>query len=169
VLSLVATGIAPFSFYETDADGNRRRAHYDGLPADFTAAAITAIGAQAGPGYQSFDVLNPHDDGISLDEFVDWLIASGHRIQRIDDYDQWVARFETALRTLPEKQRQASVLPLLHAYRRPSRAIRGSALPTKGFTAAVQAAEIGPDHDIPHLTPALIDKYVTDLRLHGLL
>lgn len=45
---------------------------------------------------------------------------------------------------------------------------RGSAIPAKGFTAAVQAANIGPDNYIPHLTPALIDKYVADLRLRAL-
>lgn len=169
LLSLVATGIAPFSFYETDADGHRRRAHYDGLPADFTAEAITTLGAKVRNGFQTFDVLNPHDDGISLDEFVDWLIESGHPIQRIDDYQEWLSRFETALRALPERQRHASMLPLLHAYRRPGTPIRGSAIPAKGFTAAVQAANIGPDNDIPHLTPALIDKYVADLRLRALL
>ncbi|WP_433192302.1 carboxylic acid reductase [Nocardia sp. CA-107356] len=169
VLSLVATGIAPYSFYETDADGKRQRAHYDGLPADFTAEAITTLGAEARDGFRTFDVLNPHDDGISLDEFVDWLVESGHPIQRIDNYQEWFTRFDTALRALPEKQRQASVLPLLHAYRRPGPPIRGSAIPAKGFTAAVQAAHIGPEHDIPHLTPALIDKYIADLRLRGLL
>ncbi|WP_433761212.1 carboxylic acid reductase [Nocardia sp. CA-135398] len=169
LLSLVATGIAPYSFYETDADGKRERAHYDGLPADFTAEAITTIGARARTDFHTFDVLNPHDDGVSLDEFVDWLIESGHPIRRIDDYQEWLSRFETALRRLPEKQRQASVLPLLHAYSRPGRPMRGAAIPAKGFAAAVQAAEIGAEQDIPHLTPALIDKYVSDLRLRGLL
>ncbi|MGY4099471.1 carboxylic acid reductase [Nocardia sp. R16R-3T] len=169
VLSLVATGIAPYSFYETDADGKRQRAHYDGLPVDFTAAAITTIGAEARTDFHTFDVLNPHDDGISLDEFVDWLIESGHPIQRIDDYQEWLRRFETALRGLPEKQRQASLLPLLHAYSRPERPIRGAALPARGFSAAVAAAKVGAEHDIPHLRPALIDKYVSDLRLRGLL
>lgn len=169
LLSLLLTGIAPFSFYRTDADGNRRRAHYDGLPADFTAEAITTLGAVTGTGFQSYDVLNPHDDGRSLDEFVDWLIDAGHRIERIADYDEWVARFETALRALPERQRQASVLPLLHAYRRPSPAVRGSALPAEKFRAAVRAAKIGADHDIPQISRELIEKYVTDLRVRGLL
>ncbi|WP_225724597.1 MULTISPECIES: carboxylic acid reductase [unclassified Nocardia] len=169
ILSLLATGIAPYSFYLTDAAGHRQRAHYDGLPADFTAAAITTLGTQVTAGFQTFDVLNPHEDGISLDEFVDWLIAAGHPIQRIDDYADWLGRFETALRGLPERQRQQSVLPLLHAYRQPGPAIDGSALPAKHFQAAVQDAKIGPDQDIPHLTPELIEKYVSDLRLHRLL
>jgi fatty acid CoA ligase FadD9 len=37
------------------------------------------------------------------------------------------------------------------------------------YQAAVQAAEIGADHDIPHLTPALIEKYVRDLEELGVL
>ncbi|MFQ6397515.1 carboxylic acid reductase [Nocardia sp. KC 131] len=169
LVSLLATGIAPRSFYELDADGARQRAHYDGLPADFTAEAITTLGAQATEGFRTFDVLNPHDDGISLDEFVDWLIDAGHPIRRIDDYREWFARFDTALRALPEQQRNASVLPLLHAYRRPGPPIEGSVIAAKGFTTAVQAANIGPDNDIPHLSPSLIHKYVTDLRQRGLL
>jgi fatty acid CoA ligase FadD9 len=33
----------------------------------------------------------------------------------------------------------------------------------------VRAAKIGADKDIPHLTAALIDKYITDLHQLGLL
>src|SRR4051794_9907231 len=43
ILSLVATGIAPGSFYELDADGNRQRSHYDGLPVEFIADAISTL------------------------------------------------------------------------------------------------------------------------------
>ncbi|GAA5049695.1 carboxylic acid reductase [Nocardia callitridis] len=169
VLSLLLTGIAPPSFYETEADGARRRAHYDGLPADFTAEAITVLGAEATEGFHTYDVLNPHDDGISLDEFVDWLIESGRPLRRLPDYADWLERFETALRALPDKQRQASVLPLLHAFARPEPAVRGSMLPAKQFQAAVQAANIGGDGDIPHLSRALIAKYVSDLESRELL
>ncbi|QLY29720.1 carboxylic acid reductase [Nocardia huaxiensis] len=169
LLSVLATGLAPGSFYVTDAEGRRRRAHYDGLPADFTAEAITELGTRVTAGFETFDVLNPHDDGISLDEFVDWLIEQGHRIERIDDYAEWRSRFETAVRALPEVQRRHSLLPLLHAFRRPAPPVRGAALPAKKFHAAVQQAGLGPDGDIPHLSRELIAKYVTDLRHHGLL
>ncbi|MCM6773592.1 thioester reductase domain-containing protein [Nocardia sp. CDC159] len=169
VLSLLATGIAPKSFYRLDADGNRQRAHYDGLPADFTAESITVLGAQVTSGYETFDVLNPHDDGFGLDEFVDWLIEAGEPIERIDDYRQWLSRFETALRALPERQRQHSLLPLLHAYQQPAPPVQGSLLPAKKFQAAVQAAKVGADHDIPHLNRALVEKYAADLRLRKLL
>lgn len=169
VLSVLATGVAPKSFYETDSVGNRQRAHYDGLPVDFTAQAITVLGSRVVSGFETFDVLNPHDDGLSLDEFVDWLIAAGHSIDRIDGYAEWLSRFGTALRGLPERQRQHSVLPLLHAYRRAAVPIPGAALPAKKFQAAVQDAQLGPGHDIPHLTPDLIEKYASDLKLRNLL
>ncbi|KUH84971.1 MULTISPECIES: carboxylic acid reductase [unclassified Mycobacterium] len=172
VLSLVATGIAPFSFYEVDGDGNRQRAHYDGLPVEFIAEAISTLGEQVGhaPGaaFETYHVMNPYDDGLGLDEFVDWLIDAGYRIERVGDYATWLHRFDTAIRALPERQRQASLLPLLHNYQRPETPIRGSIAPTERFRTAVQDAKIGPDKDIPHVTRDVIVKYVTDLQLLGL-
>jgi fatty acid CoA ligase FadD9 len=173
MLSVLATGVAPRSFYQTDAAGNLPRAHYDGLPVDFVAEAITTLGEQcattASSGFRSFDVMNPHDDGVSLDVFVDWLIDAGYHIQRIDDYAEWLARFETALRGLPEKQRQHSVLPLLDAYRQPAEPLLGAPAPTEVFRGAVRTAKIGADEDIPHLSAPLINKYAADLELLGLL
>jgi fatty acid CoA ligase FadD9 len=169
IFSLVSTGIAPRSFYQTDAAGNRPRAHYDGLPVDFVAESITTLGKQVTERFRSFDVMNPYDDGVSLDVFVDWLIRAGHKIRRIDDYNDWLARFETALKALPEKQRQHSLLPLLHAYQQPDKPLRGAAGPTEVFHAAVRAAKIGADKDIPQVSAPLIRKYVTDLQELGLL
>jgi fatty acid CoA ligase FadD9 len=100
---------------------------------------------------------------------VDWLVDAGHHIQRIDDYAEWLARFETALRALPEKQRQYSVLPLLGAYRKPEQPLLGAPAPTEVFRDAVRAAKIGAGEDIPHLSALLIDKYVADLEHLGLL
>jgi fatty acid CoA ligase FadD9 len=173
MLSLVATGIAPGSFYELDANGDRQRAHYDGLPVEFIAEAISTLGAnldaQSTTGFATYHVMNPYDDGIGFDEFVDWLIEDGSPIQRIADYGDWLQRFETTLRALPEKQRNSSLLPLLHNYQKPDRPINGSMAPTDRFRAAVQDAKVGPDKDIPHISPPIIAKYVSDLRLLGLL
>ncbi len=178
IFSLLVTGIAPASFYEATDTGGRAVAHYDALPADFVAEAVTALGEQiatvaddaaAAGTFRSYDVMNPHDDGISLDVFVDWLIADGHDIRRIDDYGEWLGRFGTALRALPDRQRQLSALPLLDAYRKPERPLRGAPAPTDVFRGAVRAAKLGADHDIPHLSAELIAKYVLDLRLLGLL
>ncbi|MFE0020239.1 carboxylic acid reductase [Amycolatopsis sp. NPDC059021] len=159
LLSLVVTGIAPGSFYRTAAP-----AHYDGLPADFTAEAIATLGAGTTEGYETYNVLNPHEDGISLDTYVDWLTAAGYPIERVDDYDEWFTRFETAIRTLPEKQKQHSLLPLLHAFAQPAEPVAGSGIPTAHFRAAVRDAEVGADKDIPHVTASLIRKYADDLK-----
>ncbi|WP_305129409.1 carboxylic acid reductase [Streptomyces sp. MnatMP-M17] len=164
LFSVIATGIAPYSFYRTDSEGNRQRAHYDGLPVDFTAASVVALGGQTTDGYRTFSLVNPHDDGISLDVFVDWLNDTGHRIERVDDYGDWLARFEAAMRALPEGQRQHSALPLIHGFEQPENVIRGSFIPSGRFRAAVQAAKIGPAEDIPRLSPSLIRKYATDLK-----
>jgi fatty acid CoA ligase FadD9 len=169
ILSVIATGLAPASFYQTDPDGGRQRAHYDGLPVDFVAEAITTLGAQVTTGFSSFDVMNPHDDGVSLDTFVDWLVDTGHAISRIGDYTEWLTRFETALVALPERQRAQSVLPLLHAFRQPATPLHGASAPTEMFHAAVRRAKVGAGKDIPHLTADLLEKYASDLEHLGLL
>lgn len=79
---------------------------------------------------------------------MDWLIEAGHRIQRIEDYDEWVSRFETAMRGLPEKQRQESVLTVLDAYRHPAEVIAGLAIPSERFRppcvrSALQHSSVG--------------------------
>jgi fatty acid CoA ligase FadD9 len=62
-------------------------AHFDG-------DRCTAVGVyQRGT---AFDVMNPHDDGVSLDVFVDWLIEAGHAVHRIDDYAEV---FQSAVQT----------------------------------------------------------------------
>jgi thioester reductase-like protein len=175
VLSVVATGVAPESFYQLDADGKRQRAHFDGLPVDFVAEAIATLRTQVVDGFETYHVMNPHDDGIGLDEYVDWLIEAGYPIQRIGDFGKWLQRFETGLRALPDRQRQHSVLQLLLVLLHGARNLqapeptRGSYGPTDRFRAAVQEAKIGPDNDIPHVTAPIIIKYVTDLQLLGLL
>jgi fatty acid CoA ligase FadD9 len=169
MLSLVATGVAPGSFYELDADGNPQRSHFDGLPVEFIADAISTLGANVTDGFETYHVMNPYDDGISMDTYVDWLIEAGRPIVRVPAYADWLARFETTLRALPEKQRNASLLPLLHNYQRPQPPINGSLAPADHFRAAVQDAKIGPDKDIPHVSAPVIVKYATDLELLGLL
>lgn len=169
IFSLVATGVAPESFYRLEADGRRPRAHYDGLPVEFIAEAISTLGAQVVSGFETYHVMNPHDDGIGLDEYVDWLIDAGFPVRRVGDYATWLQRFTVAVNALPDRQRQVSLLPLLHNYQQPGIPVRGAVAPTERFREAVQDAKIGPDKDIPQVTPQVIVKYVTDLQLLGLL
>ena len=39
-----------------------------------------------------------------MNEFVDWLAETIKPIKRIARYDEWLTRFETALRALPEQE-----------------------------------------------------------------
>jgi thioester reductase-like protein len=119
--------------------------------------------------------MNPHDDGIGPDDYVDWLIEAGYPIQRIADFGEWLERFEASLRALPDRQRRHSVLEVLQFLLRsakqlhPSEPPSGSYASSDRFRAAVQKAKIGPDKDIPHVSAPIIIKYVTDLQLLGLL
>lgn len=168
ILSLVLTGLAPYSFYELGPDATRQRAHYDGLNVDFIAESIGYLSTSA-DGYRTYHVSNPHDDGIGLDQFVDWLDDAGYPITRIQDYDDWLLRFETALRALSEDQRQASLLPLLHGWRSPQPPSLAGVVAADRFEAAVREAGIGVNGDIPHLQSQTIVKYVNDLELLGLI
>ncbi|HXO82585.1 MAG TPA: carboxylic acid reductase [Mycobacterium sp.] len=160
LFSLVTTGIAPRSFYR-----GGDRPHYDGLPVDFLAEAIAAVGPHTGSEFATYNTSNPHDDGISLDTFVDWIAEAGYPIQRVDDYADWVSRFETAMRGLPEGQRQRSVLAVMDIYRQPVEAMAGSPVPGAHFDAAVEKSRLS----IPHVSKELICKYLTDLKLIGAL
>ena len=86
IYSVMLTGVAPGSFYQRDAAGNRQRAHFDGLPVGFVAEAVTTLGAEAEEGFVTYHVMNPHDDGIGIDEYVDWLIEAGYPIERVEDF-----------------------------------------------------------------------------------
>jgi fatty acid CoA ligase FadD9 len=163
LFSLAATGVAPGSFYF--GGDQSRGAHYEGLPVDFLAEAIAAIGAQHGSSFDTYNTTNPHDDGISLDTFVDWIIAAGYPIEKIDDYSGWLARFETSMRALPERQRAHSVLTVLDVYREPMPAVAGSPVPGAQFQSAVEHW----GRAIPHVTQQLIGKYLAELDRLGVL
>ena len=90
----MATGIAPDSFYQLDAEGNRQRAHFDGLPVGIRRRGdrhAGRTGGQFSAGFETYHVMNPHDDGIGIDEYVDWLIEAGYPILRIEDFGRVVA------------------------------------------------------------------------------
>jgi fatty acid CoA ligase FadD9 len=158
---------------ETDPDAGsagsvrqiRRRHRRQQRSGHFLAEAIAAIGPQHGNSFDTYNTTNPHDDGISLDTFVDWMIDEGYAIDKIDDYSGWLTRFETSMRALPERQRAQSVLAVLDVYREPMPAVAGSPVPGAQFQSAVEHS----GRTIPHVTQQLIAKYLADLNGLGVL
>jgi len=164
--SVVMTGLAPASFHPLEPDGGRGRAHYDGLPVDFVAAAIVGISLEPHDELRTFHVVNHHvDDGISLDTFIDWTEEAGYALERVPDYGDWMERFETKLRMLPEAKRQHSSLSVIESLRRPRPA--ETMVGSKRFQDAVRALTIGPD--VPHLTRGFIRKCLGDMCRLGLI
>jgi fatty acid CoA ligase FadD9 len=161
--SLAVTGVAPATFYAEDLAGGRPASRYEGIAVDFLAGSITAIGLGNKAGFHSYNLANPHDDGVSLDNFVDWMIEAECNIERIDSYREWLTRFETAMNALPDEQRQQSMLTIMGPYRHPQAAVAKSFLPVERFRSAAEAT----GHPIPRLSAALIHKYVADLRHLG--
>lgn len=162
--SLVKTGLAPHSFYELDADGNRPRAHYDGLPVDFLAATMQELGSRPYSGVATYNMINGHDDGVSLDSFADWVESAGFPIDRLNHQD-WVQRFEGKLRNLSEEERQHSSLNILGYVERPQQP-DVKLLSRAEFEQAVRSVSVGPK--IPHLTEAYIHSYLAGMEARGL-
>lgn len=165
LFSIVQTGLVPPSFYALD-EGRRPRAHYDGLPVDFLAAVMQQIGAQDYDGFRTYNMVNNHDDGVSLDSFGDWIGTAGYPLSRLEEHGEWVRRFEDKLRNLPDDQRAHSSLNILGHFAEPhSPAL--SPLSNDDFLAAVREVAAGPD--VPHLNEAYIHKYLHDMQAKGLI
>lgn len=67
------------------------------------------------------------------------------------------------------KRPRKPVAPVNNLRHWPQMPLGGAQASTERFRAAVQEAKIGPDKDIPHVTPQVIVKYTTNLQLLGLL
>lgn len=164
--SVIATGLAPESFYELNSVGGRTKAHYEGTPVDVVAAAVVGVSDRAHNDLRVYNVQNYHaDDGCSLDAFIDWIEMAGYPVERIHDHGEWFKRIHQKLNALPEQQRQHSVLQLLGAFSHPysaDEALSGC----DNFRELVRNLSIGPD--VPHLSRAYINKCLNDMRQLGL-
>lgn len=164
--SIITTGVAPASFYEIGADGARPTAHYEGLPVDFIAAAIVAIGAEVHSTIRTFHVTSGHAaDGNSLDDFVDWVIEAGYPIERVPRHDEWLRRFEGKLVALPEERRNLSSLGVIDSVRLPYRTAHE--VGSEQFHGALQSTPLA--SGVPRLTRDYIEKCLADMCRRGLI
>jgi fatty acid CoA ligase FadD9 len=162
--TLIVTGIAPTTFYAADGSKGRPHASYGGVPADALAAGIAAVGSDGRGGFRTFNTDPGYDDGISLDTFVDWIIENGFPIERIDDYATWVERVQTAMRGLPDDQRDHTLIHVMGAYLQPN-PTGGDEESGRHFKDATTAAGV----ELPHVTRQFIDKTLGDMKATGLL
>lgn len=112
--------------------------------------------------------MHPDPHGPSLDRMVDWLIADGAPITRIEDYPEWLRRFEIGLRGAPEQLVARTVLPLLDAFRQPTGMAPLTAPATSRFASAVAAAGLAGPDGVPGLSAPLTAKYRSDLAALGM-
>jgi fatty acid CoA ligase FadD9 len=112
--SLIATGVAPASFYKHGA------INYDGLPVDLVASSVVNVRRSGDDGVTVMNIHNYNSgNDFSLDAIVNWIRAAGHEIEAIKDYDDWYQRFSEKLRTLPDAEKQKSAIDLLPAFKYP--------------------------------------------------
>jgi thioester reductase domain len=161
LLSLIQSEIAPKSFYKQYSN---IKPHYDGLPVDFTVSAIISLSKENNH-HLTYNLVNPHDDGISLDTIVDWIIESGVDIKKIENYQNWLKQFEDSMNHFPDNLKPYSYLHLLYGIGDPQEAIAGSIIPSNRFISEIKKLNL----EIPHISLSLIKKYISDLKLLGLL
>jgi len=167
LVSVIRTGLAPRSFY---LPGQAPRAHFDGLPVDFIAAAMAALSSEQADDLATFQVSNAHwDDGVSLDTFMDWVEAAGFRLRRMADYGAWYQAFGARLAELPPESRQGTSLPILHRWAGPLPARERDQVDTSQFTRQVRSRGPGGEARVPGLDQAYLRKYLDDLRGLGLI
>lgn len=135
LFSLLRTGTAPATFYVSDGDS----AHYDGLPVDVVGQIIATLLQCESPDYRTFHLVNPFDDGVSLDRIVRWIDEFGGGFTTVDTYDEWFERARTALGMLDDDDRRASLLPLIDGFRTPEISFRGSSIDSSHLCAALDA------------------------------
>jgi fatty acid CoA ligase FadD9 len=167
LLSVVTTGLAPRSFY---APGPGPEPPYDGLPVDFTSAAMVALSSAGQEGCATYHVSNgERADGASLDTLMAWVESAGYPLERIGEYPAWFAAFKASLEELPAAERQHSTLPILHLWAQPMARGTSFGASTTQFREQVQVTRPAGESAIPQLTEAFLHKYLSDLRALGLL
>ena len=120
------------------------------------------IGAEPHRGIRTFHVLNHHvDDGMSLDQFVDWIEEAGYPVKRVPSHGEWLRQFEARLRALPEEKRQRSSINVLASLSHPYPA-HERMFGSRHFQEAVRKLPVGPD--VPHLDQTFILKCLDDMR-----
>ncbi len=163
--SIVQTGLAPASFFTPSSAGEKPT--YNGTPVDVVSQVVAECADVGEQGVATYTISTVGSGfGNSLDDFVEWLIELGCSIEHIGDHQDWVRRFEQKMNTMGDVEKGRSALALMSAYRKPWPADR-RALECPNYSALVKKLNIS-DQRL-ELGKSLIEKYLTDMRLRGVL
>ena len=163
--SIVKTGLAPSSFF-SPADAEEKPT-YNGTPVDVVSQVITECADIGEEGVATYTISTVGTGfGDSLDNFVQWLIELGCAIEYIPDHQDWVRRFEQKMNSMGDVDKGRSALALMSAYRQPWPAGR-RALQCPNYSSLVKKLNI--TNERLELGKSLIEKYLQDMRLRGLL
>ncbi|WP_394824858.1 thioester reductase domain-containing protein [Pendulispora albinea] len=164
LVSLMATGIAPRSFYAPEF---RESGRFHGLPVDFVAKSLTAIALQSHQGYATYHVVSDDEGSVSLDRIVDWVQEKGYPLERIDDYHRWYQTFGGRLERLDSKLRAESAYAIRHQWAHPLSLADEPAFDVRRYAARIAALgrELGGPARLPAITQRFIQKSIEDLRL----
>lgn len=158
IFSLIATGIAPASFYIEDP------VNYDGLPVDLVACSVVNV-RQAGD--DGTHVLNIHNYNsgthFSLNAITGWIREAGFTLSEIEDYEDWYQQFSERLHALPEADKQNSAIDLLPAFKNPQRSRRE--MSHANFQGLMDKMDIA----MPSLGQDYISKILSDMAAIGIL
>ncbi|MEP3890943.1 MAG: thioester reductase domain-containing protein [Hellea sp.] len=158
IFSLIATGIAPSSFYKAGA------VNYDGLPVDLVANSVVNVRRSGDQGTHVFNIHNYNSGAsFSLNAITDWIKEAGFKLEDIEDYDDWYQAFSQRLHALPEVDKQKSAIDLLQAFKNPQRSERDISY------AHFQDLLAKMDADLPELGRAYISKVLSDMSAIRLL
>ncbi|WP_166426165.1 thioester reductase domain-containing protein [Paraglaciecola sp. 20A4] len=174
LLSIIATGLAPQSFYQRNSDGGIQSGHYNGVPVNIVADTI--VGGYSlnrssdnnihQSGFSVINISNFHDyDGCSLDSFVNDIESAGYAITKIEDHGEWFKRFKQKLNALPENVKKMSVISLLEAFANPYPA----AQPGTGCNNFKSLLEHYLEEKLPHLDQYFVNKCIEDIKSMGML
>jgi hypothetical protein len=158
LFSVLKSGILPSSFYAAGG----AHAHYDGLPVDVVSETITSLVQDETSKYRTYHLVNPFDDGVSLDRFMEWLTEAGVNLLRVGEYDLWVERFKMALSVLDDDDKRASLLPLIDGFRTPEEPVRGSLIDSTDLHGALE--RVGIADRLQPLSREFVLKSVRDIE-----
>lgn len=117
--SMIATKLAPKSFYGPHAGKDTSLPRFAGIPVNIVADAIIFARKTEKLDFCVYNACNYLQDAASLDDFVDWMEKAGYILERESDYKTWHEKVEGKLDALPLEQKKLAMTSVLDAFADP--------------------------------------------------